>query len=60
MDTALIDLLSQADRALGWLDRTVLIDGAHLAALMIAHDLGVSVAQTFALKRLDSDFFAGD
>ena len=38
--------------------KVVLIDGAHLAALMIAHDLGVSVAQTFALKRLDSDFFA--
>jgi restriction system protein len=38
--------------------KIVLIDGAHLARLMIAHDLGVSVAQTFALKRLDTDFFA--
>ena len=37
--------------------KVVLIDGTHLAALMIAHDLGVSVAQTFAFKRLDSDFF---
>lgn len=36
----------------------MLIDGAHLARLMIEHDLGVSVAKTFALKRLDSDFFA--
>ena len=26
--------------------------------LMIDHDLSVSVAKTFALKRLDSDFFA--
>ena len=38
--------------------KVVLIDGAHLARLMIEHNLGVSVAQTFALKRLDSDFFA--
>ena len=38
--------------------KIVLIDGAHLARLMIAHDLGVSVAKTFALKRLDTDFFA--
>lgn len=38
--------------------KIVLIDGAHLARLMIDHDLGVSVAKTFALKRLDSDFFA--
>ena len=38
--------------------KVVLIDGAHLARLMIEHDLGVSVAKTFALKRLDSDFFA--
>lgn len=37
--------------------KIVLIDGAHLAALMIEHNLGVSVAQNFALKRLDSDFF---
>lgn len=38
--------------------RIVLIDGARLAALMIEHNLGVSTAQTFDLKRLDSDFFA--
>jgi restriction system protein len=38
--------------------KIVLIDGARLAALMIEHNLGVSVAQSFALKRLDSDFFA--
>ena len=37
--------------------RIVLIDGARLAALMIEHNLGVSVAQSFALKRLDTDFF---
>jgi restriction system protein len=37
--------------------KIVLIDGARLAALMIEHNLGVSVAQNFALKRLDTDFF---
>jgi restriction system protein len=37
--------------------KIVLIDGVHLAALMIEHNLGVSVAQSFALKRLDMDFF---
>jgi restriction system protein len=37
--------------------KIVLIDGARLAALMIEHNLGVSVAQSFALKRLDMDFF---
>jgi restriction system protein len=37
--------------------KIVLIDGVRLAALMIEHNLGVSVAQNFALKRLDSDYF---
>lgn len=40
--------------------RIVLIDGARLAELMIEHDLGVSVAATYQLKRLDSDFFSED
>ncbi len=34
-----------------------LIAAMHHAALMIEHNLGVSVAQSFALKRLDMDFF---
>lgn len=37
--------------------KIVLIDGARLAGLMIEYNLGVSVAQSFALKRLDMDFF---
>jgi restriction system protein len=37
--------------------KIVLVDGARLAELMIEHDLGVSVAATYQLKRLDSDFF---
>ena len=40
--------------------KIVLIDGSRLAALMIEHNLGVSTAQTFALKRLDTDFFTED
>lgn len=38
--------------------KIVLIDGARLADLMIEHDLGVSVAATYRLKRLDTDFFS--
>ena len=37
--------------------RIILIDGAHLAQLMIEHELGVSIAESFVLKRLDTDFF---
>lgn len=40
--------------------RIVLIDGARLAELMIEHDLGVSVAATYQLKRIDSDYFADE
>ena len=37
--------------------KVMLIDGERLANLMIEHDLGVSVAATYQLKRIDSDFF---
>lgn len=37
--------------------RIVLIDGKQLADLMIDHNLGVSVTQTYRVKRLDSDYF---
>jgi restriction system protein len=40
--------------------KIVLIDGARLAELLIEHDLGVSVAATYQLKRLDTDFFTND
>jgi restriction system protein len=35
----------------------VLIDGNSLASLMIEHGVGVSTTQTFAIKKVDSDFF---
>jgi restriction system protein len=37
--------------------RIVLIDGKQLAELMIEHNVGVSVKNTFEIKRLDSDYF---
>ena len=36
--------------------KVVLIDGPQLSDLMIEHDLGVSVAATYQLKRIDTDF----
>lgn len=37
-----------------------LIDGQRLAELMIAHNLGVSVKQTYHTKTLDTDYFNED
>ena len=37
--------------------RIVLIDGAQLADLMIEHDIGVAVKQTYQVKRIDGDYF---
>jgi restriction system protein len=37
--------------------RIVLVDGPSLARLLIEHNVGVTVAATYALKRVDSDYF---
>jgi len=37
--------------------KIVLVDGRHLAALMIEHRVGVTVQQTVRVCRLDSDYF---
>ena len=37
--------------------KVVLVDGDHLAKLMIEHNLGVSIVDIYEVKRLDSDFF---
>ena len=37
--------------------KVVLIDGQQLATLMMDFDVGVSVAATYAVKRIDSDYF---
>lgn len=40
--------------------KVVLIDGPRLSDLMIEHDMGVSIAATYQLKRIDSDFFTDE
>ena len=37
--------------------KIVLIDGEQLAGLMIDHNIGVAVASTFVVKRIDMDYF---
>jgi restriction system protein len=37
--------------------RIVLIDGSQLAKLMIRHNVGCRIAETFHIKRLDEEFF---
>jgi restriction system protein len=37
--------------------RVVLVDGERLAALMIDYNVGVSERETYAVKRVDSDYF---
>jgi restriction system protein len=40
--------------------RVILIDGEELAALMIDHGVGVSDRESYAVKRIDSDYFVDD
>lgn len=40
--------------------RVILIDGSRLAELMIEHNIGVSRAYTYEIKRVDSDYFEED
>jgi restriction system protein len=40
--------------------KIVLVDGRTLARLMILHDVGCSPAQTYVVKKLDSDYFMED
>jgi restriction system protein len=47
------DVVSQ----LGHEPRVVLIDGVMLANLMIDYNVGVSVAETYEIKKIDSDYF---
>lgn len=37
--------------------KIVLIDGDHLAQLMIDHNLGCTIQQTYEIKKIDSDYF---
>lgn len=38
--------------------KAVLVDGAQLASLLMEYDLGVSTEAVYAVKRVDTDFFA--
>lgn len=38
--------------------KIILIDGSQLAKLMFDHGIGVSVASTYEVKRIDSDYFS--
>ena len=40
--------------------RVVLIDGMKLAQLMVEYNVGVSTAQTYEIKRVDSDYFGAE
>jgi len=40
--------------------KIVLIDGKQLAELMIEHDVGVTLAKTYRVKKLDQDFFESE
>ena len=40
--------------------KIVLIDGRHLAELMIDHGVGVSPLATYTIHRVDEDFFEGE
>lgn len=40
--------------------KVVLIDGKLLVALMVDHNLGVSITDTYEIKKIDSDFFVED
>jgi len=37
--------------------KIILIDGEELAEMMIDYNVGVSVATTYEIKRIDSDYF---
>ena len=37
--------------------RVILVDGPELAVLMMDHDVGVSVATRYEIKRIDLDYF---
>lgn len=46
--------------AAGVSPRVILIDGERLAELMIDHNVGVSDRETYAVKRIDGDYFGED
>jgi len=39
--------------------KIVLVDGEQLSQLMIDHGVGVSTVSTYAVKKIDTDYFEG-
>jgi restriction system protein len=54
---AVPDFQSMIDYARAVSQKVILIDGTRLAKLMIEHNIGVSDAEHFILKKIDSDYF---
>ena len=51
----------EAEEYVGRIERRiVLIDGKRLTELMIDHDVGVSTARSYSVKKMDADYFAED
>jgi restriction system protein len=54
-------LSGDAEDYVGRIERKIiLIDGERLAGLMIDHSVGVAVARSFVVKKLDLDYFLDD
>ena len=41
-------------------NKIILIDGDTLSNLMIDYDIGVSIVDTYLIKRIDSDYFIAE
>jgi restriction system protein len=48
------------DYAMGLDSKVILIDGSLLTQLMFDYNVGVSTVNSYAIKRIDSDFFSDD
>ncbi|MEJ7860315.1 MAG: restriction endonuclease [Pyrinomonadaceae bacterium] len=52
------DFTKEAREYVAMIDsKIILIDGEELAEMMIDYNVGVSVATTYEIKRIDSDYF---
>jgi len=52
------DFSEEARQYVQFIDsKIILINGQELATLMMDHDVGVSAAETYVIKRLDTDYF---
>lgn len=56
-ETLMLPLLKIAGEANGEAVEKFLIDGMQMAGYMIDHGVGVSIASTYEIKKIDSDFF---